>query len=222
MRLLIIDDDKDLLKLLDKSLRSEYEVTLVSDVETIDVNNLAIYDLILLDVMMPKMSGFDFLCTNRQYIDAPVLFLTAKDFEADKLEGFASGGDDYITKPFSVRELRARIDAHLRREKREKGVRLIDGVISCNIMEKIMYVEDKIVSLTASEYEICELLLKHKNQTFTKEDIYTSVYGYDASGDSRSSITERIKNIRNKFREFGVNPIKTIWGVGYRWEIENL
>ena len=172
--------------------------------------------------MMPNMDGFEFLEKYRNMIDVPILLLTAKDFENDKLEGFALGADDYITKPFSIKELRARVGAHIRREKREKHNRLVDYPISCDLLAAKFYFMDSEISLTKSEYGICKLLLKNRGQVFTKENIYTSVYGYDAEGDSQTSITERIKLIRNKFGKYEINPIKTIWGVGYKWEIENL
>ncbi|OFI48933.1 DNA-binding response regulator [Floricoccus tropicus] len=217
MKILVIDDDIDLLKLISNSLKKDYEVTTEIDAEKIDINKIEDYDLILLDVMMPKISGFDFLRQNRGLIDIPILLLTARDFEEDKIEGFAIGADDYITKPFSIGELRARVDAHIRREKREKHRCLVDQKISCDLLSMIFYFDNVPVNLTSSEYKICELLLKNKGQVFSKEKIYTSVYGYDALGDSKTSITERIKKIRNKFEEYGISPIETVWGVGYKW-----
>lgn len=218
-RILVIDDDQDLLELVRKTLlKDQYEVMTKSNVTEINSSDLTTCDLILLDVMMPEKDGFTFLRENRHLIDTPVLFLTAKNFEQDKLEGFASGGDDYITKPFSIKELRARIAAHLRREKREKRSRLIDESISCDLIQKKFFVGAVEVPLTASEFELCVLLLKNKGQVFSKEDMYITVYGYNAEGDSHFTITERIKQIRQKFKTEGINPIQTVWGIGYRWE----
>ncbi|WP_296140637.1 response regulator transcription factor [uncultured Anaerococcus sp.] len=222
MKILLIDDDIDLTRLIKNTLKKEYEVDIFNDASIIDPNIFNKYDLIILDIMMPNMNGFEFLEKYRDMIDVPILLLTAKDFENDKLAGFALGADDYITKPFSINELRARVTAHLRREKREKHNRLLDFPVSCDLLAKKFYCYEDEIHLTKSEYDICELLIKNKGQTFTKENIYTSVYGYDAEGDSQTSITERIKLIRNKFGKYKVNPIKTIWGVGYKWEIENL
>ncbi|WP_295884053.1 response regulator transcription factor [uncultured Anaerococcus sp.] len=222
MKILLIDDDIDLTRLIKNTLKKEYEVDIFNDASIIDPNIFNKYDLIILDIMMPNMDGFEFLEKYRDMIDVPILLLTAKDFENDKLAGFALGADDYITKPFSINELRARVTAHLRREKREKHNRLLDFPVSCDLLAKKFYCYEDEIHLTKSEYDICELLIKNKGQTFTKENIYTSVYGYDAEGDSQTSITERIKLIRNKFGKYKVNPIKTIWGVGYKWEIENL
>lgn len=221
MKILVIDDDKDLTRLIKNTLKNEYQVQTYNNTSIIDPKNFPDFDLIILDLMMPEMDGFEFLEKYRSLIDAPIIILTAKDFEKDKLEGFARGADDYVTKPFSINELRARVSAHLRRERREKHNRLLDYPISCDLLAKKFYCYEDEIDLTKSEYDICELLIKNRGQAFSKENIYTSVYGYDAGGDSNSSITERIKLIRNKFSKHNINPIKTIWGVGYKWEIEN-
>lgn len=222
MNILLIDDDIDLTNLIKNTLKKEYDLTIYNDSSIIDPDIFSNFDLIILDIMMPKMSGFEFLEKYRDMIDIPILLLTAKDFEADKIEGFALGADDYITKPFSINELRARVAAHIRRERREKHNRLVDYPISCDLLNRKFYTYENEINLTKSEYEICVLLLKNKGQVFSKEYIYTTIYGYDADGDSKSSITERIKQIRRKFVEHKLDPIKTVWGVGYKWEIENL
>ena len=222
MNILLIDDDIDLTNLIKNTLKKEYDLTIYNDSSIIDPDIFSNFDLIILDIRMPKMSGFEFLEKYRNMIDIPILLLTAKDFEADKIEGFALGADDYITKPFSINELRARVAAHIRRERREKHNRLVDYPISCDLLNRKFYTYENEINLTKSEYEICVLLLKNKGQVFSKEYIYTTIYGYDADGDSKSSITERIKQIRSKFVEHKLDPIKTVWGVGYKWEIENL
>ena len=221
-KILIIDDDLDLLKLLNRALKKEHDLELVNDAVKLDPNSLQTFDLIILDIMMPNITGFEFLRKYRELTDVPILLLTAKDFDKDKVEGFALGADDYITKPFSIEELRARVYAHLRREKRQKHSRLADYPVSCDFLSKEFFVNDTKIDLTAGEYEVCEFLLKNKGQVFSKEHIYTSIYGYEADGNSNTTIRERIKLIRTKFNDFNINPIKTIWGVGYKWEIENL
>ncbi|MGY3703404.1 DNA-binding response regulator [Vagococcus martis] len=220
MKILVIDDDEDLLKLIENALSKEYTVETRLGANRVNPDELKHYDLVILDVMMPEMSGFDFLKQYRELIDAPIILLTAKDFEKDKLEGFALGADDYVTKPFSIKEIRARVAAHLRREQRQKHHRLIDYPMSCDLIAKQFFYEETEVSLTSSEYELCELLLKNKGQVFSKEQLYTSVYGLEAVGDSQTTITERVKQIRAKFDLVGINPIKTVWGVGYKWQIE--
>ena len=202
MRLLIIDDDKDLLKLLKLTFEKEYEVDTAPLAKSVKPEVLGKYDLIILDVMMEEMSGFDFLAKYRSLVDAPIILLTAK--------------------PFSLAEIRARIAAHIRREKRERHSRLVDYPISCDLLSKKIFCGDMVVELTNSEYEICELLLKNRNSVFSKEKIYTTIYGYDAEGDSSTTITERVKLIRSKFGKYNIDPIKTIWGVGYQWEIKEV
>ena len=222
MRLLIIDDDKDLLKLLKLTFEKEYEVDTAPLANSLRPDSLNEYDLIILDVMMEEMSGFDFLAKYRSLIDAPIIMLTAKDFEKDKLEGFALGADDYMTKPFSLAEIRARVAAHIRRENREKHSRLVDYPVSCDLLSKKIFCGEVQIELTNSEYDICEFLLKNRNSVFSKEKIYTTIYGYDAEGDSSTTITERVKLIRSKFGKYNIDPIKTIWGVGYQWEIKEV
>jgi len=175
MNLLIIDDDKDLLKLLQLTFEKEYNVVICDSALKVDPSNLYKYDLIILDIMMEEMSGFDFLIKYRNVLDIPIILLTAKDFEKDKVEGFALGADDYVTKPFSIAEIRARVAAHIRRENREKHSKLIDYPISCDLLSKKFYFDDEEISFTNSEYEICEFLLKNKNQVFSKEKIYTAI-----------------------------------------------
>lgn len=218
-KLIIIDDDHDLLQLLEKALvKVGYQVEMFDSFSAVTIQQLNQADLLILDVMLPGIDGFSYLQQHREEIVAPVIFLTAKDFEKDLVEGFASGGDDYITKPFSLTELRMRVAAHLRREKRISTVQLKDGVIWVDLNAKQFFVGNELVELTAAEFEICRLLLQNKPQIFDKETIYTTVFGYDASGDSQTTITERIKNIRHKFIKLDQNPIVTVWGVGYRWQ----
>lgn len=221
-RIIVIDDDEDILLLIKNILKKSHVVDTFSSLKMLNINLINKCDLMILDVMMDEEDGFSFMQSNRKNIDIPVIFLTAKIQEKDKIEGFASGADDYITKPFSIDELRARVDAHLRREKRQKHLRISDKDISIDLLSKEIYFKDYLINLTQSEFSICKLLLTNINQVFTKEDIYIDLYGYDGQGDSQTSITERIKQIRSKFKFYNINPIKTIWGIGYKWEIQAL
>ncbi|MGO2083239.1 response regulator transcription factor [Vagococcus sp.] len=218
-KILVIDDEKDLLLLIKKALEKEdHQVSIMENVSDVSVEIINRYELLILDVMMPGTNGFEFLKEVRALIDIPVLFLTAKVTEAEMLEGFAYGADDYITKPFSIKELRARVMAHLRRETREKTQRLASGLVSVDLMKQQFYVVENKVNLTPSEYELLLLLMKNKQQIFSKEAIYVSLYGYDGEGDSATSITERVKKIRHQFAKYQVNPIATVWGIGYKWQ----
>ena len=181
--ILVVDDDGDLRALLKTALeRDGHQVSLLDRGGAVSEAHCRWADCILLDVMMPGEDGFATCRRIRALAACPILFLTAKTEEADVLTGLGLGGDDYLSKPFRIAELRARVAAHLRRE--------------C---------------------AICAHLAAHPAQTFTKEQIYEAVFGFDGTADS-SAITEHIKNIRAKLRAVGLSPIQTVWGVGYKWE----
>lgn len=174
--------------------------------------------MILLDVMMPGTDGIELCRRIRPLVDSPILFLTAKSDEESIVKGLMIGADDYITKPFGVQELMARVNAHVRRERREKHQtkRLISGFMF-DFDNKEVWIDDRKLPLTKNEYKIVECLAQHKNRTFSREQIYEEVYGLD--GDALySTITEFIRTIRKKCKEHGADPIKTVWGVGYKWE----
>ncbi len=166
--------------------------------------------------MMPDIDGFTLCKEIREIVDCPILFLTAKTMESDIMFGLGIGGDDYITKPFGVGELRARVNAHLRREHREKRHIFVASDIIFNLSSKEIKIGDVKVVFTKGEYTICEYLARNSGQVFSKEQIYEAVYGYDGESDS-SAITEHIKNIRAKLKVFDMSPIETVWGIGYKW-----
>ena len=191
-------------------------VDALSDPLAIDTARLGQYDLILLDVMMPGMDGFSLCRRIRGEVDCPVLFLTAKTGEEDLMRGLGLGADDYIRKPFGIGELRARVQAHIRRERRERTHAVIAGDVRFYLREKRAVYRERELPFTKSEYEICEYLALHRGQVFSREQIYEHVFGYDGESDS-SAITEHIKNIRAKCREAGCEPVETVWGMGYKW-----
>lgn len=218
IEILAVDDDEGILRIIDKALSKEgYAVKKVSDPLQIETMDLSRYQLILLDVMMPGMDGFTLVEKLRERVDCPILFVTAKTEEEDLMRGLGLGGDDYITKPFGLGELRARVAAHLRREKREKKhVASVDGVEFYLQAKEIRY-QGEILVMTKSEYGICEYLALNRGQVFSKEQIYEHIFGFDGESDS-SAITEHIKNIRAKCKKAGFMPIETVWGIGYRWK----
>ena len=218
-RLLVIDDEKAILDLVKNSLEKDgHIVTVCESVADVTINALKNYDLILLDIMMPDVDGFMFCKKIRGIVDCPILFLTAKVMETDIIYGLGIGADDYITKPFRIGELRARVTAHLRRERREHHNTLgFEQEIKFDLSSKELFIKGKKVDLTKSEYEICEYLARNRGQVFTKEQIYEAVFGFDGNSDN-STIATHIKNIRSKLAGYGVTPINTVWGVGYRWE----
>jgi len=217
-KILVIDDDRAILELIRRALeRAGYEVTLLDNPLEIETAKLNQYQLILLDVMMPGMDGFRLCREIRDKVDCPILFVTAKTAESDLMKGLGIGGDDYIMKPFGIGELRARVAAHLRREGREKRHRILLGDVELSMQEKKLYCQEQEVSLTKSEYSICEYLALNRGQVFSKERIYEYVFGFDGESNS-SAITEHIKNIRAKFQKLQMNPIETVWGIGYKWK----
>ncbi len=177
-------------------------------------------DIILLDINMPGIDGLEVCRRIREYISCPIIFLTARVEEMDKIKGFVSGGDDYVTKPFSIDELGARVAAHLRRESRRTGntkVRFEDELV-IDYAAHTVSVNEKEIPLAKKEYEIISLLSENRGQVFDKERIYERLWGYDAAGDS-AVIAEHIRRIRAKLKTAGVGEhIETVWGAGYKWK----
>ncbi len=216
-QILAIDDDKAMLALIKNALSKDgHTVTCIGQVTETLQDNLSPYDLILLDIMMPGTDGYTFCREIRSYTDCPILFLTAKSLEEDVAFGFSVGADDYIKKPFSILELRARVNAHLRRDQREKVQCFCVGSVRFFLIKKEIWADGEKLSFTKSEYEISLLLAKNHGQIYSKEQIFENVFGYDKESDI-SAITEHIKNIRKKLAAAGLSPIETIWGIGYRW-----
>lgn len=217
-KILAVDDEPAILAMIESILGKDgHFVTKVSDPHKVNMDELQLYDLILLDIMMPGMDGFTLCSKIREKVDCPILFLTAKTEENSLVNGLSLGADDYISKPFGVMELRARIQAHLRREHRERTVRMVLGRICFQLSQKQMLIDDQKLSLTKAEYEICEFLAKNRGQVFTKEQILEQVFGYDSESNDSTIITH-IKNIRAKLSNYDYAPIKTVWGIGYKWE----
>lgn len=218
MKLLVIDDEKDILILIKRALSSDYEVTTVHRPFEEIPENLADYDFLIMDVMMPGEDGYSLLTRIRDKTDAPIIFLSAKALEEDVIYGLSIGADDYIRKPFAIAELRARVAAHIRRDKRDHIACINDGNICIYPDSRLVQVNGKELSLTKSEFDIAMLLVRNKGQVFSKEQIYEKIYGFDKDGDE-SAVTEHIKNLRKKLSDAG-NVIETVWGIGYRWKKE--
>lgn len=217
--ILAVDDDLSVLTLIRNALQTQgHQVTVCSDSAEVLKMDLNRYQLILLDIMMPGMDGFELCCEIRRWVDCPILFLTAKTREADIVRGLGYGADDYLTKPFGVAELRARVDAHLRRDQRERQHSVAVGSVHFSLRSKEYFVGSLKVPFTRSEYEIVEFLALSHGQVFSKGQIYEAVFGFEGESDI-SVIPEHIKNIRKKFSELDISPIKTVWGVGYKWEV---
>lgn len=216
--IIAIDDDAGICKLIENALtRDGHCVTCKNSAVGLNPQDLKAYDLILLDVMMPELDGFSFCKHIRQNVDAPILFITAKTMDQDLVDGLSIGADDYIKKPFSLAELRARVSAHLRREHREHHQTLLLGKVRFDLSEKKVFYDDQVLPLTKSEYEICELLARRKGQVFSLEYLLEQILGFNSQSDI-AAIRVHVKNIRTKFTKYGNCPIETVWGVGYTWK----
>ncbi|HJA24917.1 MAG TPA: response regulator transcription factor [Candidatus Fournierella merdigallinarum] len=218
--ILVVDDDGDLCALLKTALeRDGHQVSACRDGRRVDEAACRWADCILLDVMMPGEDGFALCRRIRDLADCPILFLTARTGETDVLTGLGVGGDDYLTKPFRIAELRARVAAHLRRQQRAPRRLLRRGGLDFDLRQQAVLWQSQPLRLTKSEYAICEHLAMHPGQTFSKEQLYEAAFGFDGTADA-SAVTEHIKNIRAKLRAAGEDPIETVWGVGYKWKSE--
>ncbi|PHO08495.1 DNA-binding response regulator [Thermoanaerobacterium thermosaccharolyticum] len=226
-KILIIDDEKEIVDLLKDSLerKGNTVLTAYNGKEGIEKAK-EMPDLIVLDIMMPDIDGYEVCRKIRDTVICPIVFLSAKQSEMDRIKGFALGGDDYVVKPFSLKELLARIDAHLRREKRaillnEEGKRALLNFkqITIDLKSREVMVNGNPIGLTKKEFDVLELLSLHPGQVFSKEQIYEKVWGFDAEGDT-TTVTEHIKNIRAKIENLDPDTeyIKTVWGIGYKWE----
>lgn len=217
-RILVADDEPDVLSLLKDYFEiNGYEVITAENgndvLEKISRNP----DIILLDVNMPYMDGISVCKEIREYISCPILFLTAKVEDCDKITGFAVGGDDYIIKPFSIDELGARVSAHIRREYRRNNISNVRffGKISIDYSAKTVSLNGEKINFAKKEIEIIELLSINVGQVFDKERIYEKIWGYDADGNS-SVVAEHIRRIRAKLADESYH-IQTLWGIGYKW-----
>ena len=225
-RILIIDDDLEILDIISEYLTRKGLVVKQANCYSEAIKYICEVDLILLDVMMPSINGFE-ICENiRDKVDCPIIFISARNFEEDIIKGLGIGGDDYIEKPFSMVELYARVLSHLRREKRvinkEKGI-LKHGNIILDIKAKKVSCNGEELMLSRKEFNIIELLMINRGYVFSKEQIFEKVWGYD-SESNLNTVVEHIKNIRNKLKciDNEKNYIKTVWSVGYKWEVENV
>ena len=219
-RIMIADDEPGIIQLL----KDYFEI---QDYQVIEAKNgLEVLgqldkrpDLILLDVNMPMLDGFEVCERIRSHGSCPILFLTAKIEEEDRIRGRMIGGDDYILKPFSIEELGARVEAPLRREKRRQteGVVKMFDRLAIHYRDRSVYYDGQPLSLTKTEYGLVEILSLSSGQVFTKEQLYEKVRGFDGSADS-SIVMEHIRRVRSKIGKYTSHAfIETVWGVGYKW-----
>lgn len=226
MKILVVDDEKLLVKGIKYNLEQEgYEVMTAFDgEEAVRLAHDESIDLILLDLMLPKMDGLTVCRTIRGFSDVPIIMLTAKSEDIDKILGLEYGADDYITKPFNIREVTSRIKAILRRTKpagnktQTKDI-LISGDITLDYNFRRTSIKGKIIELTGKEFDLLELFVKNPGKVYTRENLLDIAWGFDYPGDART-VDVHIRRLREKIEENPAQPdyIKTKWGVGYYYK----
>ncbi len=220
MRILVVDDELLLVKGICYNLRNEgYDVLTGSNgLDAVRIVRETKVDLVVLDVMMPEMDGLEACRSIRSFSDVPIILLTAKADDMDKLMGFEHGADDYLTKPFNILELKARIRAWLRRTARQEEQK---EEISCDSIRldnvsRNAYKDGKLTELTAKEFDLVDLLMRNPNRVYSRENLLDIIWGYEFRGDIRT-VDVHIRRIREKLEHNPAEPehIMTKWGVGY-------
>ena len=222
MKILVVDDEALLVKGIRFNLKSDgYEVITGSNgQEAVELTKSESPDLVVLDVMMPIMDGLTACGKIREFSDVPIILLTAKADDMDKLIGFDHGADDYLTKPFNILELKARIRAMLRRtggnEKKEAGNRLVGGNITLDLDARNAYKGSELVVLTAKEFDVVEFLMRNAGRVYSREALLDTIWAYEYRSDIRT-VDVHIRRLREKLEENPAEPkhILTKLGVGY-------
>lgn len=222
-KILIIEDDKEIAELERDYLEiNDFECEIATRGTTGLEKALAEdYDLIIIDIMLPGMDGFEVISEFRKKKQTPVIFLSAKNSDIDKIRGLGLGADDYMTKPFSPGELVARVKAHIARHdaltNKSGDIITAGGLVIDKDAHKVT-VRNKEISLTAKEYDLLLFLAENPNRSFSKEVLFDRIWGMDAIGDV-STVTVHIQRVRDKINTGAEKYIETIWGVGYRFNI---
>ena len=223
-RVLVVDDEKLIVKGIRFSLEQDgMEVDCAYDgEEALEAAKKKEYDVVLLDVMLPKLSGFEVCQQIREFSMMPIIMLTAKGDDMDKILGLEYGADDYITKPFNILEVKARIKAIIRRNSKNSNAGSSDsktitfGDMKIDCENRRVYIMGKEVNLTAKEFDLLELLVNNPNKVYSRENLLNIVWGYDYPGDVRT-VDVHIRRLREKIESNPSEPkfIHTKWGVGY-------
>ena len=223
MKILVVDDEALLVKGIRFNLQNDgYEVITGCDgMEAVELARSQSPDLIVLDVMMPRLDGLEACTRIREFSDVPIILLTAKAGDMDKLLGFDQGADDYLTKPFNILELKARIRAMLRRSggsapKEAPKNELVGGSIRLDLDGRNAYRGDELADLTAKEFDVIEFLMRNPNRVYSRDDLLNTIWAYEYRSDIRT-VDVHIRRLREKLEENPAQPkhIMTKWGVGY-------
>lgn len=221
-KILVVDDEAVIVKGIKFNLEHEgYQVETGSDGEqAVEMAREGGFDLILLDLMMPKIDGLQACMRIREFSSVPIIMLTARSEDTDKIIGFEYGADDYVTKPFNILELKARIRALLRRsgttQRKQEGEMLSVGHIRLDAVERAAWKNNTRVELTAKEFDLMELLMRNPGRVYSRENLLNVVWGYEYIGDYRT-VDVHVRRLREKLELDPANPeyIRTKWGVGY-------
>ena len=222
-KILVVDDEKVLVKGIKFTLENEgYQVEVGYDgEEAVELAREGSFDLVMLDLMMPKIDGLQACMRIREFSNVPIIMLTAKGEDTDKIIGFECGADDYITKPFNILEVKARVRALLRRagqtaQQERSANRLERGPIAIDVAERAAWKDGQPVELTAKEFDLMELLMRNPGRVYSRENLLNVVWGYEYIGDYRT-VDVHVRRLREKLELDPANPeyIRTKWGVGY-------
>ncbi len=222
-KVLVVDDEKLIVKGIRFSLEQDgMEVDCAYDgEEALEAAKKKEYDVVLLDVMLPKLTGFEVCQQIREFSSMPIIMLTAKGDDMDKILGLEYGADDYITKPFNILEVKARIKAIMRRSSKKSSEAsaakvVTHGGLKIDCESRRVYVNNKEVNLTAKEFDLLELLIFNPNKVYSRENLLNTVWGYDYPGDVRT-VDVHVRRLREKIEDNPSEPkyIHTKWGVGY-------
>lgn len=221
-RVLVVDDEKMIVKGVKFSLEQDgYEVDCAYDGgEAVSLAKQTEYDMVLLDIMLPVMDGLSVCRQIREFSNMPIIMVTAKGEDIDKIMGLDNGADDYVTKPFNILEIKARMKAIMRRNSHSnsnnKNSILKAGDLKLDRDSKRLFINDKEVNLTVKEFDVLELLVTNPNKVYGREDLLNIIWGYDYPGDART-VDVHIRRLREKIEKNPSSPayVHTKWGVGY-------
>ena len=226
-KILVVDDEKSIVKGIKFSLeQDDMKVEVAYDGETaLELAKANHYDMILLDIMLPGFSGLEVCQMIREFSDVPIIMLTAKGDDMDKILGLEYGADDYITKPFNILEVKARIKAIIRRNKRKAPAKpeepkvITSGKLKLDIEAKRLYIEDREIRLTVKEFDILKLLAENPGKIYGREQLLTLIWGSKYPGDART-VDVNVRRLREKVEENPAKPeyIHTKWGMGYYFQ----
>ena len=220
MKILVVDDERLLVKGIKFNLENEgYQVECAYDgAAAVELVRTGGFDLVILDLMMPEIDGLEACMRIREFSNIPIIMLTARSEDTDKIIGFECGADDYITKPFNILELKARIRAMLRRatgSAAQGKSQITVGDLTLDTEQRVAVRDGEVVELTAKEYDLIELLMKNPRRVYSRENLMNVVWGYSYTGDYRTVV--HIRRLREKLERHPAEPeyILTKWGVGY-------